>query len=79
MPQSQHPTMEVPMISERTLRRWRQDALGDLASKFKWGDGTISLEASDAHTLLRIATECNQRILRLTQELMDQHLMTKGR
>jgi len=52
------------MITERTLRQWRKDAL-----KFKQDMRTV-LEATPA-------IELCERILRLTQELLDQHLMRK--
>ncbi len=53
------------MISERTLRRWRRDAL---------------VTPKDVDLLLssRLYIELQERILRLTQELLDQHLIRKG-
>ncbi len=63
------------MITERTLRKWRRDALNtqyyvDTAEVTKTNQATvISLNA---------ATEMKERILRLTQELMDILLMRKG-
>ena len=52
------------MITEKTLRRWRADAL-----KYPH-----SLDAAQTEKGL----EMSERILRLTQELLDQHLMRKG-
>ena len=54
------------MISERTLRNWRRDALKtkDLVTL------TDPLE--------KVIGESSERILRLTQELMDLHLVKKG-
>lgn len=48
------------MITERTLRKWRQEALKRLEVGY--------------HQLEREELE---RILRLTQELLDQHLLRK--
>lgn len=57
------------MLSERTLRKWRVDALMPL--KF-------SPDVSgDRATLVSYITYANERILRLTQELLDQHLLRK--
>ena len=52
------------MISERTLKRWRREAL-----QFK---GDI-LSMKDAAPSIELC----ERILKLTQELMDSHLMKK--
>ena len=53
------------MISERTLKRWRRDAL----------KGTQLPEWDEADC--NYVREVSERILRLTQELMDLHLMRK--
>ena len=55
------------MITERTLRRWRKDALRE-------GLITIIEDQKDQHIYW---LECQQRILRLTQELMDLYLLRK--
>ena len=55
---------EKAMITEKTLRRWRAEAL-----KYPTSEDT----AKTNHGL-----EMAERILRLTQELLDQHLMRKG-
>ena len=52
--------------SERTLKRWRKEALTDDGVK----EGSITL-----HVNARI--ELNKRILKLTQELLDLHLIRK--
>lgn len=57
------------MITERTLKRWRKEALTPL--KFS-PDASV-----DRATLVSYVTEANERILKMTQELLDQHL-TKG-
>lgn len=52
------------MISEKTLRRWRKDAL-----KYPSSDVLAQTEAG---------LEMARRIIALTQELMDLHLIKKG-
>ena len=59
------------MITERTLRRWRREAL-----RFPH-IGSINKEGINSDLLIR--NELNERILRLTQELMDQWLVRKER
>lgn len=56
------------MISERTLKRWRRDALQELDKK-------ITDMSAMAYTV--VDKEKNERILRMTQELLDQHLVRK--
>jgi hypothetical protein len=61
------------MISERTLRQWRREAL----------NSTYTVDCAlnpnpDTIMSLRHAQEKDERILRLTQELMDLHLINKG-
>ena len=51
------------MISERTLRNWRMDALK---------------ERNKLDTSLDNVSIIYERILRLTQELMDLYLVKKG-
>ena len=51
------------MISERTLRRWRKEALKGINP--------------DIALLVRQLIESQKEILRMTQELLDQHLMKK--
>ncbi len=59
------------MISEKTLRKWRKEALKTNKAS------TIQLYEGTAEGLARKFTECQQRILKLTQELLDQHLLKK--
>jgi len=59
------------MITERTLRRWRRDAL-----RFP---SLNSVDKEGINSDLLIRNELNERILRLTQELMDQWLVRKER
>lgn len=54
------------MISERFLKQWRKDALKGTQSP-DWD------EASSSYI-----REVSERILRLTQELMDLYLIKKG-
>ena len=61
------------MITERTLRQWRREALKDLTSPMILAtyDGVDhNFHVDEVRTL-------SERILRLTQELMDQYLMRK--
>jgi hypothetical protein len=57
------------MISERTLRNWRRNALKSLP------DDTLPTDPRDIWINLKARDE---RILRLTQELLDLHLVKKG-
>lgn len=50
-------------ITERTLRQWRKDAL--------------KYPTSDDFALTKHGLEMAERILRLTQELMDMYLKNK--
>ena len=52
-------------ITERTLRKWRGEALKDI----NYPDRSIDPDS--------IVEELSQRILRMTQELLDQHLIRK--
>ena len=53
------------MISERTLKRWRGEALKDVHTP-DWNEANAIY-----------IKERGERILKLTQELMDSHLMKK--
>lgn len=57
---------EKAMISEKTLRKWRRDALKEVGNPVM------------QENINQLYHEQNDRILRLTQELMDQHLIQKG-
>ena len=59
------------MISERTLRKWRKESLNNVLNPklLQIGDG------EDAIMHISGVRELNSRILQLTQELMDQHLL----
>ena len=56
------------MISEKILRKWRKEALE------KVHPINSTEEAFDA---ARDKNQANQRIFKMTQELLDQHLMRK--
>uniref|UniRef100_A0A6M3KAW8 Uncharacterized protein n=1 Tax=viral metagenome TaxID=1070528 RepID=A0A6M3KAW8_9ZZZZ len=56
------------MISERTLRKWRKDALKDMI-----GPKDLSPYLNTIDEI----RERSRRILSLTQELLDQHLTKK--
>ena len=57
-------------ITERTLRKWRGNALEDNRTIHK-------VSKPDYPLTLQERTMINERILRLTQELLDQHLLRK--
>ena len=58
------------MITERTLKRWRREALMP----------TDFMDLTHPHTIIHFENiEMKERILRLTQELMDLQLMKKGK
>jgi len=58
------------MITERTLRKWRKEAL-------VLGDA-LEPDGDDLTNIVRFqAREYVKRILRMTQELLDQHLMRR--
>ena len=59
-------------ISERLLRSWRKEALESPASFFHHDESKESL-----FLLLKEIQKLSTRILRLTQELLDQHLLRK--
>lgn len=56
------------MITERTLKKWRKEALEEIQKETSLG----------LKELTTIKVELSKRILRMTQELMDLHLM-KGK
>ena len=60
------------MISERTLRKWRRDALKDRDLRLLPSDSKVAIDFISVRCL-----ELSDRILRLTQELLDQHLLRK--
>lgn len=60
------------MLSERKLKRWRREALKTEPKEI------LSLYAGTASALAGRYLRCQEHILKLTQELLDQHLL-KGR
>lgn len=58
------------MITERTLRKWRREALEDVKAINK-------VDKPDYPLTRKERTMVNDRILRMTQELLDQHLLRK--
>jgi hypothetical protein len=60
------------MITERTLKRWRRESLNP-----QYSVDTIESPNPDTIVSLRHITELHNRILYLTQELMDLNLMKK--
>lgn len=63
------------MINKRTLRRWRKEAL--LAQESI--ESTIQVEENWTEPVLNRyeSIQLFEKILKLTQELLDQHLMKK--
>ena len=62
------------MISERKLKVWRRYALKVVSEK----EEIFQKFADSSAYLVDAYVECQQRILKLTQELLDQHLIRKG-
>lgn len=58
-------------ISKRTLLKWRKEALRNQEVK----SDTMDMYAESAPNLSIAFTEANERILQLTQELIDQQLL----
>lgn len=59
-------------ITERTLKKWRREALE--AKEIELGPGSGSVIGQLSH---KRSLEYLERMLRMTQELLDQHLMRK--
>jgi len=65
------------MLSERMLKKWRKEALEDIQES----KGALTKEASvcgPSFYLEGLLIKQNERILQLTQELLDLHLLKKG-
>lgn len=60
--------MVSPQITERTLRNWRGEALRKVLELHKWDSESENTQ---------VIRQLSQRVLRLTQELLDQHLLRK--
>lgn len=60
------------MVTERTLRQWRRDALKAITHPL------MEVRGEDLNIAILKEQELNSRILRLTQELLDQYLIRKG-
>ena len=58
-------------ITERTLKKWRKEALKQI------NEGPLE-GTMDAAVRYEVKTELSNRILRMTQILLDQHLIRKG-
>ena len=55
-------------ITERTLRKWRKEALTKI---------TTPPMLDTLNHVYSVAEQMQDRILRMTQELLDQHLLRK--
>ena len=62
------------MISKRTLEKWRKEALYNLPRISSGRPEHINAEG-----LLIISITSHKRIIDLTQELLDQHLLKRGK
>ncbi len=62
------------MITERTLKSWRREALRELDES----NEIKSIYCESCPSLAEAFIKDQQKIVRMTQELLDQHLM-KGR
>ncbi len=60
------------MITKRTLENWRKDALRTDYS------GIVRNDPESINIVVLKMNDLNQRILRLTQELIDLQLVKKG-
>ena len=58
------------MISERLLRKWRKEALIHQDIQRQEGSGGVLGSATESQLYI-------DKVLRLTQELLDQHLINK--
>ena len=58
------------MITERTLKRWRREALKPVEF------GSID-QSTKIGELVAIIAKQKQAIIKMTQELLDQHLIRK--
>ena len=59
-------------ITERTLRKWRGEALGNKITISSIDHNKVKYDIWEPTVL-----ESTERILRMTQELLDNHLMRK--
>lgn len=60
------------MITERTLKKWRGEALEEVSEP-------VPSNIESFNVVLSKYIEINERILRLTQVLLDQHLLHNAR
>ena len=65
----------MPAITERTLRKWRTDALKEKSAIALFKTSGLSMDSPASN--VRNIEELYLRILRMTQELLDQHLLRK--
>lgn len=64
---------ETLMITERTLKKWRQEALQDMISP----PTLATHDGVDEEFYIDEVRELSRRILAMTQELLDQHLLNR--
>ena len=56
-------------ITERTLKRWRKESLNNLVKR--------RTTIGETNNLTEAFMETQERILKMTAELLDQHLLRK--
>ena len=61
------------MITEKTIRKWRKEAL----KAVQHAEVTEAMFADTSPSLARAYLNDQHKILRMTQELLDQHLIAK--
>ena len=61
-------------ISERTLRKWRKEALESNIQIVSIDHSHVKIDVFES-----IVYEQGKRILQMTQVLLDQHLLNKGK
>lgn len=61
------------MITERTLKKWRRDALRTMAN----AEDTKQMFSETSPGLAKAYIREQEKILQMTQELLDQHLMRR--
>jgi len=65
-------------ISERTLRKWRKEALKSPVKKCQLLSDHLGIAISNNEIVtMSYIEQLTNRVLRMTQELLDQHLLRK--
>ena len=67
------------MITERMLRKWRKEALETIASSPKMVLSNKEIPPGEYKAMVVPDTGSAYHILIMTQELLDQHLLRRGK